>query len=308
VPRNRTVRVAVLGSSVQRAATPGYTSNRSGAVKRRIVVAGLVLLSFVLITISFRSSALDGVQGTAAGIMRPFEVGADRVARPFRDAAGWVHGLANAKSQNAELRRQNRLYVQQLALAQSALKENAYLKRELDYHGAPTRANFTSVRAEVLTNPQNSLDQTLTIAAGSSSGISDNDVVMTPDGLVGVVDRAFPSISRVRLLTDGDSNVNATDAAHPESVGIVSSGNGSNTLVMDNVQKSSYVGVNDVIMTAGTLGADALPSMFPRGIPIGVVTSESDNDIDPYHSIQVRPYVDFSSVQSVIVLVPLKGR
>ena len=271
-------------------------------------MAGLVLLSFVLITISFRSSALDGVQGTAAGILRPFEVGADRVARPFRDAAGWVNGLADAKSQNAQLRRQNRAYLQQLVRAESALKENAYLKRELDYHGAPTEANFRPVYAEVLTNPQNSLDQTLTIAAGSNDGIANNDVVRTPDGLVGVVDRAFPSISRVRLLTDGDSNVNATDAGHPESVGIVSSGSGSDTLVMDNVQKSSFVGVGDVIMSAGTLGADSLPSMFPRGIPIGVVTSESDNDIDPYHSIQVRPYVDFSSVQSVIVLVPLKGR
>jgi rod shape-determining protein MreC len=308
VPRNRTVRVAVLGSSVQRAATPGYTSNRSGAVRRRIVVAGLVLLSFVLITISFRSSALDGVQGTAAGVLRPFEVGADRVARPFRDAVGWVHGLASAKSQNAALRRQNRAYLQQLVRAESALQENAYLKRELNYHGAPTEANFTPVHAEVLTNPQNALDQTLTIAAGSRSGIVDNAVVLTPDGLVGVVDRAFPSISRVRLLTDGDSNVNATDAAHPESVGIVSSGGGSNALVMDNVQKSSYVGVGDVIMTAGTLGANSLPSMFPRGVPIGVVTSESDNDIDPYHSIQVRPFVDFSSVQSVIVLVPRKNR
>ena len=187
--------------------------------------------------------------------------------------------------------------------SESALKENAYLKRALDYHGAPTEANFRPVNAEVLTNPQNPLDQTLTIAAGSTSGVAAGDVVRTPDGLVGVVDRVFPSIARVRLLTDGDSNVNATDAGHPTSVGIVSSGSGSSTLVMDNVQKSSYVGVNDVIMTAGTLGTDALPSMFPRGIPIGVVTSESDNDIDPYHSIQLRPFVDFSSVQSVIVLV-----
>lgn len=266
-------------------------------------MACLVLLSFVLITLSFRSSALDGVQGTAAGVLRPFEVGANRVARPFRDAIGWVHGLADAKSQNAALRRQNERLVQQLIRSQSAVKENAYLRRQLDYHGAPTEAAFAKVNAEVLANPQNDLEQSLTIAAGSNNGVAAGDVVRTPDGLVGVVDRAFPSVSRVRLLTDGDSNVNATDAAHPTSVGIVSSGSGSNSLILDNVQKSSYVGVDDVIMTAGTLGKGALPSMFPRGIPIGVVTSESDNDIDPYHSIQVRPYVDFSSVQSVIVLV-----
>ena len=37
-----------------------------------------------------------------------------------------------------------------------------------------------------------------------------------------------------------------------------------------------------MIITAGSLGAGALPSMFPRGIPIGTVTSESDNDINPF--------------------------
>ena len=34
------------------------------------------------------------------------------------------------------------------------------------------------------------------------------------------------------------------------------------------------------------------------------VTSESDNDINPFQSIQLQPFVDFSSMQSVIVLVP----
>jgi cell shape-determining protein MreC len=44
--------------------------------------------------------------------------------------------------------------------------------------------------------------------------------------------------------------------------------------------------------------------MFPRGIPIGTVTSQSSNDINPFKNIQVKPLVDFSSLQSVIVLVP----
>ena len=44
--------------------------------------------------------------------------------------------------------------------------------------------------------------------------------------------------------------------------------------------------------------------MFPRGIPIGTVTSRSNNDVNPFKNIQVKPLVDFSSLQSVIVLVP----
>src|SRR3978361_1159522 len=100
MPRHRTVRLAVLGSSVQRAAASGYPSNRSSAVKRRIIVGGLVLLSLVLITVSFRSSALDGVQGTAASVLRPFEVAADRVSRPFRDAVSWGRGRGHPKAAN----------------------------------------------------------------------------------------------------------------------------------------------------------------------------------------------------------------
>lgn len=303
MPRNRTVRLAVLGSSVQRTATSGYPSNRSSAVKRRIVVGVLVLLSFVLITLSFRSSALDGAQGEAAAILRPFEIGADRVARPFSDTAGWLHGLVNAKSQNAKLRKQNEELQQQLIQYESAVKENTYLKQQLDYHAAPSEADFDKVNAEVLANPQSALDQSLVIAAGSKDGVAPGDVVRTSQGLVGVVDRAFRSVARVRLLTDGDSFVNATDVEHPKSVGIVGRGSGSSTLILDHVQKSSFVGVGDWVMTAGSLGTGTLPSMFPRGIPIGIVTSETDNDINPFHNIQVQPFVNFSSVQSVIVLV-----
>ena len=50
----------------------------------------LVLVSLVLITVSFRSNALDSVQSFGASVLRPFEIAANRVARPFRDAASWT--------------------------------------------------------------------------------------------------------------------------------------------------------------------------------------------------------------------------
>ena len=59
-----------------------------------------MLASLVLITVSFRSSALDGVQGTGATVLRPFEVAADRIARPFADTVGWVRGRVDATHEN----------------------------------------------------------------------------------------------------------------------------------------------------------------------------------------------------------------
>jgi rod shape-determining protein MreC len=306
VPRNRTVRLAVLGSSVQRAASSGYPSSRSSALKRRIIVGGLVLLSLVLITVSFRSSALNGVQGTAASVLRPFEVAADRVTRPFRDAVSWSRGLVDAKSENQKLRKQIADYRRQLILDEGAIQENVQLKAALNYHGPATIANFRQVRAAVVVNPQNAIDQSVEIAAGSHDGVrAGNVVIATSGGLVGTVARVVGGEARVTLLTDDQSAVTAADLTHPSAVGVIKrGGGGSDVLILDRVSKSENVNVGDTIITAGTLGPGALPSMFPRGIPVGAVTSQSNNDANAFKNIQVSPLVDFTSLQSVIVLVP----
>jgi rod shape-determining protein MreC len=306
VPRNRTVRLAVLGNSVQRAAASGYPSSRSSALKRRIVVGGLVLLSLVLITLSFRSTALDGFQGTAASALRPFEIAADRVSRPFRDAGGWVHGLVNAKSENAKLKKQVDALRAQLVLDESALQENVLLRQQLQYKGPPSLANFDRRNAAVLANPQSAFDESITVAAGTADGVhAGYPVIDARGGLVGTIDRAEKGVSRVTLLTDGQSAVTATDLNNPAAVGLVRRGGGSgDTLILDRVPKAPNVEVGDIVITAGSLGKGTLPSMFPRGLQVGTVSSVSNNDIDTFKTIQVEPFVDFSALRSVIVLVP----
>lgn len=271
-------------------------------------MGGLVLLSLVLITVSFRSSALDGVQGEAATILRPFEVAADRVTRPFRDAASWTRGLVDAKSENKKLRKQIEDLRQQLILDEGAVQENVQLKAALNYHGPASIADFHQVRAAVVVNPQNEIDQSVEIAAGSPDGVQvGNVVVASSGGLVGTVARVSRGVARVTLLTDDQSAVTAADLTHPSAVGVIKrGGGGGDVLILDRVSKNENVNVGDTIITAGTLGPGALPSMFPRGIPIGSVKSQSNNDVNAFKNIQVSPLVDFSSLQSVIVLVPNK--
>jgi rod shape-determining protein MreC len=310
VPRNRTVRFAVLGSSVQRAAPYGFPSNRSSAVKRRIIVGLLVLASLVLITVSFRSSALDGAQSAGATVLRPFETAADRVTRPFRDAVGWFHGLVDAKNENKRLHAQIAQLQQKVIQDEGAVQQNVLLQGELNYHGPPSVADFTPVHASVLANPQSPIDESVTIAAGADSGIGVGDPVVEPTGnpdgtgaLIGTVDRVFGDTAHVILLTDNESAVTATDLTNPKVIGAIRPGSGS-SLTLDRVSKQVSLNRGDTIMTAGTLGDGTLKSRYPRGIPIGIVTSQSNSDADLFQSISVQPLVDLSFVQSVIVLVP----
>jgi hypothetical protein len=68
---------------------------------RRIVLAVLVVIALALLTVSFRSptnGALHDMQGYGSTALKPFQIAAERVARPFRDVYGYFSGLASAKS------------------------------------------------------------------------------------------------------------------------------------------------------------------------------------------------------------------
>jgi rod shape-determining protein MreC len=267
-------------------------------------VGCLVAASLVLLTVSFRSNALDGVQGAGVSVMRPFEVAATRVAQPFRDAASWTRGLFRAKSENRKLTREVEELRREVAGLAAARQANAYLERLLKYERSPAfPQDFNAVAAQVLTSPT-VFDQTVTIAAGSNRGIAEQDVVVTADGLVGQVTKVFSSVSRVMLITADDSAVRAVDERDQGAVGILQRGSSTGTLSLTRVGKDKKVEYLDTIVTAGSPGGGQLPSIFPANIPIGTVTSVGQNETDIFKQIQVQPFADLSSLQSVLVLVP----
>ncbi len=269
-------------------------------------MVGLVVLSLMLLTVSFRSSALDPVESTAASVLRPFQIAANRVAHPFRDAANWTHGVFDAKSKNKRLAAENARLRQLNAKLQGAFDENAFLRKELRYVQGPSfPKDYDEIGARVLSSPS-ALDQSVTISAGRAQGIEPEDVVLTHQGLVGTVSKVLGNESRVTLITDPTSAVRAVDAQGLAAVGILEHGSGPTALVLDNVGKDKpQVGFGDMIITAGS-APGPLQSLFPRNIPIGYVSSVSQTDTDIFQNIQVQPYVDLSSLESVLVLIPKK--
>jgi rod shape-determining protein MreC len=306
MPRNRSTRAAVLGSTVQRSASQPYPSQKASAVKRRAVVGVLVVVALALITISFRSSGLTPLQDAGSTVLRPFQVAAERIASPFRDAGGWASGLVDAKSENKQLKRQLDELRNQVYANRDAARENEDLRALLKYVDSPRfPQDYDYVATSVITPPQSAYERTIVIAAGRRNGIRAEDPVVTADGLVGRVVAAGRSTAKVMLLTDEASAVSATDLAQPGAAGMVKHGQGSaDTLILDRVGKEQKVSEGDAIITAGSPAGSKLPSIYPRGIHIGVVTSVGQKDTDLYKQIQVQPFVDFSSLRSVLVLVP----
>jgi rod shape-determining protein MreC len=270
------------------------------------VLGILVVLSLALITISFRegeNGPLHDVQGAVASALQPLEVAVERVARPFRDAWGWAESLLDARSENERLRAENEQLQQQVIQNESALQRNVILEDLLEYKRSPAfPADFDGVAAEVIARPSNAFEQTIVVSAGSEDGVHVDAPVVTAAGLVGTVTSVTDGAARVRLLTDESSAVSALDLRTSAS-GIVVHGQSGDSLVLDRVSKKEVVNVGDEIVTAGWR-AGRLASRYPKGIVIGRVTFVGQLNTDLWQQVLVVSDVDFSALDSVLVLVP----
>jgi rod shape-determining protein MreC len=276
-----------------------------------VVVAMLVIASLALLSIYFRESSdgpLHDVQSTGASVLRPFQVAAERVAQPFEDAAGWFDDLLSAKSENEKLRAEVERLRQKNIQNQTAIRENAELQRLLRYRRGPSFPHdYLGVAARIIGRTPGQFEQQVVIAAGSNARVQLNDPVVTAEGLVGKVTKVARRSSRVTLLTDETSAVSALDLKTTAD-GIIRHGaSPGDALVLDRVAKENVVDAGDVVITAGWKSG-RLSSIYPRGIPIGAVTSVGQLDTDIYKQIEVDPFVDFSSLNSVLVLVEKKPK
>ena len=271
------------------------------------MVGILVLLSLILITFSFRASssgALHGVESTGVTVLRPFEVAAERVARPFRDVYGYFRGLVHAKSENTRLREQVNQLRQQALQGKFAQEQNKQLRSQLGFIDSPLfPQDYRPVNTRII-SWSGEFDQQVVIAAGSAQGLREDTPIVTQDGLVGRVTDETGNAAHVTLLTDESSAVPALDQKSG-ATGLVRHGEGEGSLVLDYVPKESNVQEGDVIVTAGTQ-SKRYPSLFPGGIQIGVVTSVGQSDTALYKQIQINPYVDFSGLDAVTALITNK--
>ena len=308
-PPNRSARAAVLASSVQRTKSNPYPSKARSAFTRRVVLIVLVFAALALLTISFRtpSSGLvhDG-QSALSTALKPFQVAASRVARPFRDAYDYVDSLAAAKRQNEKLRKQLTQVRAQYLHSEALAAQTAHLQKLLHYEqGATYPKGYRAVNARVISFPAGPFSQTIAIAAGRNDGIEINTPVVSGDGLVGRVTNVFARTSVVTLLTDSNSYVSARDLATGVR-GLIHHGQGQ-TLVLDDVDKQLLVNKGDALVTDGTRDP-RYPDLYPYGIPIGTVSSVGISDTASFLQVQVNPYADLGSLDSVAALVATKTR
>ena len=141
----------------------------------------------------------------------------------------------------------------------------------------------------------------VTINKGLDDGIHRGDPVIDGAGLVGTVAKATGGSAVVTLITDQSfaTSVYAGQRRHPGSITTATEPSGD--LLFEPVDADASVRMDDLVYTAGTTDL-AVPSRYPRAIPLGRVSRIDLGDGDLDRRIYVKPAADLPRLGKVQVL------
>jgi len=135
----------------------------------------------------------------------------------------------------------------------------------------------------------------VTINVGSLQGVETGmPVVSGGAGLIGRVAQVGPRTVEVQLLTDTDSAVAALLQTSRVTGLVVGQPDG--TLRMEYIPQEQHIDVGDIVLTSG------LGGVMPKGLVIGQVTEVLQMDYALFQSAVVRPAIDLSRLELVLVI------
>ena len=163
----------------------------------------------------------------------------------------------------------------------------------------PAEAVHNAVREDVVT--------TLTLTAGTRAGVKVYSPVVSPEGVVGLVQTADPTISIAILFSHPDFRASAM-SGDGTAFGIVYphlqqslGGSGEYLLELHGVPFRTTLPAGTMMYTSGLGGT------FPRGIPIGSVLRELKTAEGWTRTYLLQPSVNPAKVNTVMVLTSLRS-
>jgi rod shape-determining protein MreC len=158
-----------------------------------------------------------------------------------------------------------------------------------------------TIAADVIAGNPNPGMRTVTIGRGTADGVQADMAVIAPGGLVGrVIGTPAAHAARVQLLIDRYAAAGAV-TERARAGGMVVGVDKDPPLMMDLVSNLADVKPGDAVVASGVDG------IYPKGFRIGTVET-SERGVQLYRMIRIRPAVDFSSLEEVlVVLVPARS-
>jgi rod shape-determining protein MreC len=265
-----------------------HATRRTRFLVITVVIGHLVLISAQVVTKS-GASLLEGIVfGAFAEVQRAtaWTVGSlDGIWKGYLDLRG-------TRDENLRLRKQIADLEIRLQEERARARRGDRLELLLELGAALPQ---TTMAADVIAADATAWFRTVTINRGSRDGVLKDHAVLSPAGVVGrVIDQPAPHAARVQLIVDRNAAVGAL-IERSRTGGIAVGDETGRGLRLEYVPSAADIKLGDVVVTSG------LDGIYPKGYVIGQVIG-IQRDGDGFGLIRIRPAVDFSVLEEVLVV------
>ena len=288
-------------------------SFRPRARSNRLLMVTLVTISLLVITFDYRqgpTGPLDTFGSAAHAALAPFQKGISKLTNPVGRFFSALAHLPSLQEENQRLRAERDAALAAQIKNADDLERLRTLEELL---GIQAGLNPETKAAVVIGSSVSNFEWSITIDKGSRDGVQIGSAVLAGPGsetepgllgaLVGRVIRVTPYSSDVLLMLDPEFKVAGRLYSSGES-GLIE-GQGDKDLRMGLVASTAPVRLDDVISTVAwdAGGAQGTQNRYPPGIVIGRVSRILASAGSPDKFVEVRPTVDFSALETVLVVV-----
>lgn len=202
-------------------------------------------------------------------------------------------GLRGVKAENEALKKRVAELEVELQQQHALAARSQQLQALMDLK---SRAQVPTLAAEVIAGNPDPIMRTITIDRGSADGVQPDMAVIAPGGVIGrVIGPVARHAARVQLIIDRNAAAGAL-IDRTRTGGMVVGVQANPPLRMELVSNLADVQAGDLVVTSGVDG------IYPKGYAIGRI-EKVERGAGLYYTIAVRPSVDFSGVEEVLVVM-----
>lgn len=261
------------------------------------VFVGAVVLHLILISAQVNTTAgIPFIQVATFGVFSEVQRWTMAGFNSVRGLWTGYVGLRDVHAENERLTREMQTLQVQLQAERAQARQTDGLRQLLELR---QRSGLETVAAEIIAAGADPEFRDMTIDKGSSHGLQPDMAVISPAGVVGRVILPSARAAKVQMLIDRNAAAGALIERTRVQGIVVGQGD---ALLMKYVPGTADVKPGDLVVTSG------IDRVYPKGFVIGTVEAV-DRGPGTYHEIAVRPAVDFSRLEEVlVVLTPPPGR
>lgn len=256
-----------------------------------VLLGAAILLHVVLISAQVNTaSGLPMLQVATFGSFSEVQRGTMSTVDGMRNLWSGYIALQGVHRENDALKQELQTLQVRLQEERAEAQRTVSLRQLLELR---ERANLDTTAADVIAAAASPEFRTVTIDKGTGEGLQTDMAVISPAGVVGRVILPARRASKVQLLIDRNAAAGAL-IERTRVQGVVE-GVGDGSLRMEYVPGTSDVKPGDLVVTSGIDG------IYPKGFVIGTI-EQVERGNGGYHVITVRPAVDFTRLEEVLVV------